>query len=445
MRPVEQSAHGGPLGQMVVAALNGSSSTRLKRLLTAYAVGTVGWEHGKKVWAKVQDRRRYTVSVAGDDEVYDELHEWLLERMPEKDRRSVVARSAAKRSGDLVQPVEIGDAPPPPPRVRLFYDSSAAQTVVISGHPVRVRVDKPDWANRIGQSSSEWLQQKAREEERMVFTCDNEHAHAAVLAFLADLVAAHEETRKPRLRIAGRWGGWNHRNDLPLRPLNTVVLRGNQRDELAADLAQFLASEEHYNRMGVPWHRGYLFYGPPGTGKTSLARALATEFNLDVWYIPLSDLDQDTKLLGLVSEVSAGSMLLLEDIDTLPAAKDRSEDAPDAGAPFGGVSAAGLLNSLDGVATPHGLISVGTTNHIDRLDPALIRPGRFDRLVLIDYLVADQFVELVRTFLPGSEFDLDMDAWEAGEGMTAGDVVGVLKTKIDDPAAALVALKELVG
>lgn len=441
MPPVEQQSGG--LAQLAMSAIASTKSKRLQWALSAYTIGTVGYQQGRKLWTRYQERNQYTVSVTGDDEVYDELHEWLLERMPERDRRSVVARSKARSRNSAVPVDSREDAPPD--RVRLFYDSSAHQTVVIASHSVRVRVDKPEWANRIGQSSGEWLQQMAKQEEKMVFTCENERAHAAVLAFLSELVAAHEETRRPRLRLAGRWGGWNHRNDLPLRALDTVVLRDGQRDTLAADVAQFLDSEDAYNRMGVPWHRGYLLYGPPGTGKTSLARALATEFNLDVWYIPLTDLDQDTKLLGLIAEVGAGSMLLLEDIDTLRAATDRNATGVDVAeeAPFG-ISAGGLFNSLDGVATPHGLITVMTTNHIDRLDPALIRPGRVDRQVHIDYLDSPQFLELVRTFLH-VDFDLDTDAWNAGDAMTAADVVDVLKVHLDDPDGALVALKELVG
>lgn len=439
MPPVEPTPGG--LAQVAMSAIGATKSKRLQWALSAYTVGTLGYQQGRKLWNRYQERHQFTVSVTGDDEVYDELHEWLLERMPERDRRSVVARSTT-RSHTSPVPVD-GREDAPPDRVRLFYDSSAHQTVVIAGHSVRVRVDKPEWANRIGQSSGEWLQQMAKQEEKMVFTCENERAHAAVLAFLGELVAAHEETRKPRLRLAGRWGGWNHRNDLPLRALDTVILKDGQRDTLAADVAQFIASEDAYNRMGVPWHRGYLFHGPPGTGKTSLARALATEFNLDVWYIPLSDLDEDTKLLGLIAEVGAGSMLLLEDIDTLRAATDRN--APDAEpaqqTPFG-ISAGGLFNSLDGVATPHGLITVMTTNHIDRLDPALIRTGRVDRQLHVDYLDSGQFLELVSTFLH-VDFDLDLDAWNDGT-WTAADVVDVLKVHVDDPEAAVLALKGLV-
>lgn len=440
MPPVEVSPQG-HAAQLAMSAIGATKSRRLQWALSAYTVGALGYQHGRKLWNRYQERHQFTVSVPGDDEVYDELHEWLLDRMPDRERRSVVAKSESKRRvHDEVTPVGEG-ARATPSRVRLFYDSSAHQMIVIGGHAVRVHVDKPDWANRLGQSSSEWLLEKAREEERMVFTCDSERAQAAVFEFLAELVAAHEETRRPRLRIAGRWGGWNHRNDLPLRSLDTVVLADGARDEIAGDVARFLASEDAYNRMGVPWHRGYLFHGPPGTGKTSLARAIATEFNLDVWYIPLSDLDQDTKLLGLVAEVGAGSMLLLEDIDTLRAATDRTTATEEA--PFG-ISAAGLFNSLDGVATPHGLITVMTTNHVERLDPALIRPGRVDRQLLVDYLDSHQFLELVHTFL-GVDFDLDADAWGAGDALTAADVVDVLKVHVDDPEGAVLALKELVG
>ena len=60
--------------------------------------------------------------------------------------------------------------------------------------------------------------------------------------------------------------------------LASVVLEPGEKEHLLQDMAQFRRSKQRYERLGVPYHRGYLFYGPPGTGKTSLVSALAAHF-----------------------------------------------------------------------------------------------------------------------------------------------------------------------
>jgi chaperone BCS1 len=172
--------------------------------------------------------------------------------------------------------------------------------------------------------------------------------------------------------MPSRYGaGWSRRGDLPIRTLDSVVLKDGQRERIVADLAEFLAAEDDYNRLSQPWHRGYLFHGAPGTGKTSIARALANHFGLPTYYLPLGDIDKDTDLMSFVGQIEPRSVLLIEDIDVFHAATKRDEEGDK-------VSVAAMLNALDGVFTPHGLITVMTTNEKDRLDPALVRAGRID-------------------------------------------------------------------
>jgi SpoVK/Ycf46/Vps4 family AAA+-type ATPase len=153
--------------------------------------------------------------------------------------------------------------------------------------------------------------------------------------------------------------------------LESVVLKDRQLERLTRDLEMFLAAEDDYNRLCQPWHRGYLFHGAPGTGKTSVARALANHFGMPTYYLPLGDLATDADLMGLVGAIEPRSVLLLEDVDVFHASKERS-DEPEK------TSVAAMLNALDGVWTPHGLVTIMTTNDRAALDSALIRAGRID-------------------------------------------------------------------
>jgi chaperone BCS1 len=168
-----------------------------------------------------------------------------------------------------------------------------------------------------------------------------------------------------------RRGSWTRLDSLAPRDLASVILPPGQLERLTADVSTFLDSEPEYLRKCIPWHRGHLYTGPPGTGKTSVARAIASHFGMDVWYLPLADVKADGELLRVASEINPRSMLLLEDVDVFRATTARDDNTT-------GVTLSGLLNTLDGIATPHGLLTIMTTNAPDLLDDAVVRAGRVD-------------------------------------------------------------------
>jgi chaperone BCS1 len=147
--------------------------------------------------------------------------------------------------------------------------------------------------------------------------------------------------------------------------------------------------------------------------------------------MPLKDLSHDTDLGRLLQGIGPRSMLLLEDVDVSHAATERTETAE-------GISASGLLNALDGVITPDGLVTVMTTNKRDELDDALVRPGRADREVELTYLDDDQFNRLAER-LVGGQWSVD---GLAGLEITPAEVVEVVKRHMTDHQAAALALIE---
>nr|XP_019049576.1 hypothetical protein I302_03365 [Kwoniella bestiolae CBS 10118]OCF28506.1 hypothetical protein I302_03365 [Kwoniella bestiolae CBS 10118] len=140
-----------------------------------------------------------------------------------------------------------------------------------------------------------------------------------------------------------------------------VVLDGSFKKSLQSDYRSFFKSEKTYKDLGVPWKRGLIFLGPPGNGKTISLKALMKEVNVPSLYVKSFHCIRD---IFARARAEAPCVLVLEDLDSLITDDNRSF----------------FLNEVDGLEDNDGLLLIGTTNHFDRLDPALSsRPSRFDR------------------------------------------------------------------
>ncbi len=214
-------------------------------------------------------------------------------------------------------------------------------------------------------------------------------------------VARHAgERRANRLMLyaVDSWSdNWRLADSKPRRSLDSVVLEAGVAKRLHDDIHEFFSRREWYARMGVPWRRGYLLYGPPGTGKTSVAYALAGELHLKLCAMSLSNAKlTDQMLANQLQNTPPRSLILIEDIDAFFSARDKQ----DARIP---ISFSGLLNALDGVGAQEGRIIVLTTNHRERLDPALIRPGRIDVEIELGHADAQQLQGMLLRFFPQAQ------------------------------------------
>lgn len=217
-------------------------------------------------------------------------------------------------------------------------------------------------------------------------------AKDAITSLLKSIVDDHcKSIGMDAIRIYSNdsYGNWCNHGISNTRPLDGIVMEDTLKSDLIKDIDSFNDSEEWYMRTGIPYKRTYLFHGPPGTGKTSLAKSMSRYVNKDIYYINLSILRDDGHLQGLFKDLPANVILLIEDIDA--AFTDRKDKN-------NGITFSGLINCLDGVFCKHGLITCITTNHIDRLDSALIRPGRVDKIMKIGYPTVDQIDRYMSIF-----------------------------------------------
>lgn len=184
--------------------------------------------------------------------------------------------------------------------------------------------------------------------------------------------------------------GWIRLGDLPKRSLDTIYMESAEKLLIVQDIEDFIKDKSDYHKFGIPYKRAYMFEGKPGTGKSSLIFALASKLDKNICILNLGGIDDDAKLMKAIKDVHDDAILLIEDIDSLFLKRETKCS----------ITFSSLLNILDGMGRKDGMITFITTNYIERLDDALLRPGRIDYIIKFGASTKDQIKQMFETIIP---------------------------------------------
>lgn len=389
----------------------------------------------------------------------------------------------------------------PPPRLTLSLPRSpdpASSSPSFSLSPNHSLEDAYSGHRMLWTHHADTLQDSLEERRAFSLRLPKRHAAALLPAYLAHVSAAADRlersSRPRRLHTNSPAAGAASWCSVPFRhpaTFATLALDPALKSRLVADLSAFADGRDFYRRTGRPWKRGYLLHGPPGSGKSSLVAAMANHLRYDVYDLELTRVASNAALRSLLIQTTNRSLIVIEDIDcsldltadrrrlrlhlrrrrrllqatTLSAKVDLKKQKKNIVESFnesdgdtsgsgdcrsgdqGRVTLSGLLNFTDGLWSCCGdeRIIVFTTNYADRVDPALLRPGRMDVHVRLGSCGAHAARELTERYVGVAEHELlgeVENCIQAGAEMTPAEVGEVLLRSRDEPETAV---RELVA
>ncbi|TVY39185.1 putative mitochondrial chaperone [Lachnellula subtilissima] len=388
------------------------------------------------LWGFLNEHAMSTADIRTDDEMYNMFMGWVAnQKFAQRSRRFVANTDLNSRTWFLFRDYD-DDDDDKDDEVTVDFDDN--------GNPIsRVGTGKQQKKGHIllfsrTQDTRQGGYASMSEREEISVSCFGRNP--AILKELLDDCRtdflSHDENRTIIYRGGMKSGtaepNWVRCISRVSRPFSTIVLDEAVKQSLLDDMKDYLHpyTRRWYSNRGIPYRRGYLLYGPPGTGKSSLSFAIAGHFKLKIYIVSLnSPAMNEENLSQLFSELPKQCVVLLEDIDTAGLTHtrdDKSTSEEEVSKPLvtavpgttvispatpppnpgGRISLSALLNILDGVASQEGRVLIMTTNHIAKLDDALIRPGRVDMTIKFDLASREMINTIFRSIFATLEGDI---------------------------------------
>jgi mitochondrial chaperone BCS1 len=250
------------------------------------------------------------------------------------------------------------------------------------------------------------------------------------------LFSCNPNTDSSAITKVFKWdeGHWSYSHDQLVRSLDSITIENENKTKLIDHLNKFKNDKTWYLKHCIPYRTGLCLFGPPGTGKTSLVRSICGLDERDLYILNLNVMT-DKGLEEAVDTVGKNAVLLIEDIDSFKATNNREEskNKKNDNTNTSSLTLSGILNAIDGISASDGRILVITTNRLEDLDSALMRPGRIDLRLNLSHLNECTVKDAFKRFFP----DFKIPNFRLKKDLTPAEFQNVVMQNKDDPIRVL--------
>ena len=209
----------------------------------------------------------------------------------------------------------------------------------------------------------------------------------------------HNDEIDDRLTVYLYTHYWKTHKQYYPKSINDVVLDVDVRSSIFSSIDTWKDDNKLLKSKKINTSLTHLYYGPPGSGKSSITASIAHHYGMNVYYLDLSSLLDIESLKDAFDQVQLNSIILIEDIDLVYKGRERINKS--------GVKFDAFINFLSGVLAKNDVMIIITTNHIEHLDPALIRAGRVDLKCEFKRPDSEMIIEFIRKF-----YEIELESFE---------------------------------